>query len=83
MPSRMQELTLDSLSLVTGGQQAQPAAPAPAAPSQDTYITSKELEDRLEREERFQRRERFRAWEKRHPFQAFICQGDMDCAGFD
>lgn len=35
--------------------------------------------EEVDLEEKFQEHEQFRAWEKRHPFQAMLCQGDMSC----
>ena len=65
----MESIEISQLSFVVGGQQAE--APAPDASSS----RSERDDDDRERET-----ERFRKWERRHPFQAMLCQGDRDCA---
>jgi hypothetical protein len=59
-------LSIESLQLVTGGQQA---APTPTRPEP----TDAELEERM------REKESLREWEKRHPFSAMWCQGDREC----
>lgn len=64
-------LSIESLLLVTGGQQTTPA-PAPS-PTPRRERTDAELEARMNE------KEAQRAWEKTHPFSAMLCQGDPDC----
>jgi hypothetical protein len=61
---------------VTGGADAPAAPPAAPDPIAQARQAAREEFYSLEKE---REHDQFRAWEKRHPFSAFACQGDRSC----
>ena len=61
------------LHTIVGGEQ--PAAAAPSIEERARQIAREEIEAEYEMREK----EEHRAWERRHPFSALLCQGDREC----
>jgi hypothetical protein len=72
----MQAFNSIELDHVTGGADAPAAPPAAPDPIEQARQAAREEFRMLEKE---RETDQFRAWEKRHPFSAFACQGDRSC----